>query len=648
MGFIQRYSILFLCCLALGITNSMAQSVPSGFKYQTTVRDASGVIISNQAVQLRYSFYSDSITGTLLWQEDHALATDAYGLVTTVIGKGVSTGAGNVSSFNQINWSHGIIFLKVSVDPTGGSSFTDVGNSQLFSVPYAFHAFKSNMLNNINLGQFADVDTAGLVSGKLLKWNGTFWMPSMDNNSDTVLFADNTGYSQTSDTSLYIVSSNVPDTVLFAYDADSTIFSINSGTVNNTNSAVFSDTAVYALTGAPSAWEISGSTVNSSSKYIGTNDSADVIWKSNNQEHLRFKSSGHISVNNAPDSSGLSILNTDGFLTSGTFGSGTFPVSGAGTRLLWYSSKGAFRAGGVDSTAWDDAKIGNYSFAVGHNTSSNRYSFVSGDNCSGGDYTVVMGRKSQAYALGNYPGGTGIAIGDSCIASGRSVVMGVKNETSNVTCVAIGQRNKASGSVALALGVNSLASGHYSAIIGYYGSSNSKAGCFIYADASSSAVTAATAANQFIVRASGGIVFYTDSAHTMGVTLAAGDGSWASVSDVNKKENFESVDLEDMLTKIESLKIKSWNYKSQRRSVRHIGPMAQDFYRTFNLGDNNTTISGVDMDGVIISGIKGLHFRTLNLKSLNVVDNLKSKTACLNTDFEELNKRLDVIESSIK
>jgi hypothetical protein len=44
------------------------------------------------------------------------------------------------------------------------------------------------------------------------------------------------------------------------------------------------------------------------------------------------------------------------------------PVSGAGSRMMWYAAKGAFRVGSVSSTQWDKDSIGIYSFAAGNNT----------------------------------------------------------------------------------------------------------------------------------------------------------------------------------------------------------------------------------------------------------------------------------------
>ena len=84
------------------------------------------------------------------------------------------------------------------------------------------------------------------------------------------------------------------------------------------------------------------------------------------------------------------------------------------------------------------------------------------------------------------------------------------------------------------------------------------------------------------MRASGGYQLYSGS--SSGVSLAAGSGSWTSMSDRNAKENFAPVDTQALLAKLTALPLSTWNYKSQNPAVRHVGPMAQDFKAAFKVG----------------------------------------------------------------
>lgn len=80
-------------------------------------------------------------------------------------------------------------------------------------------------------------------------------------------------------------------------------------------------------------------------------------------------------------------------------------------------------------------------------------------------------------------------------------------------------------------------------------------------------------------------------------------------SDVNVKEDIVAVDPEAVLAGVAGLPISTWEYIATD-GVVHMGPMAQDFYRTFGLGQGETTISMVDADGVSMAAIQALHARS--------------------------------------
>jgi hypothetical protein len=92
-------------------------------------------------------------------------------------------------------------------------------------------------------------------------------------------------------------------------------------------------------------------------------------------------------------------------------------------------------------------------------------------------------------------------------------------------------------------------------------------------------------------------------------------------SDRNLKKNFSSVNSLSILEKVAKLPISSWNYKTDPNSLRHFGPMAQDFQKSFGLnGTDNKHISSIDEQGVALAAIQGLYQQnqklTAQLKSL--------------------------------
>ncbi len=108
---------------------------PDMFNYQTVVRNNSGVPQANQDVSFRMSVRAGSANGTVVYQEIHNETTNEHGLVSFRIGDG--SGSGDLAS---VTWDENSHYLQVELDPEGGSSYEDMGTSQLVSVPYAMHA----------------------------------------------------------------------------------------------------------------------------------------------------------------------------------------------------------------------------------------------------------------------------------------------------------------------------------------------------------------------------------------------------------------------------------------------------------------------------------------------------------------------------
>jgi hypothetical protein len=171
-----------------------------------------------------------------------------------------------------------------------------------------------------------------------------------------------------------------------------------------------------------------------------------------------------------------------------------------------------------------------------------------------------------------------------------------------------GNTNVASGTSAIVAGGSlNKAVGGNSFAAGFRARANHD-GAFVWGSSTSNSdSTASFGLNTFTVRCANGARFYTlQTGTTTGVQLAAGGGSWSSLSDKNRKENFQKVDTKKILDKVSQLEVSEWNYKSQASKIRHMGPMAQDFYRLFGLGESDTTITQIDPDGVMLAAIQEL------------------------------------------
>jgi hypothetical protein len=315
------------------------------------------------------------------------------------------------------------------------------------------------------------------------------------------------------------------------------------------------------------------------------------------------------------------------------------------------SGVGAVVAGGWNNAAsnymatvaggdWNGAMNTNSTVGGGYlNTASGDGAVVAGggDNTASGDLAVVgAGGNNKASGFASFVGGGGGQAGNQSlgnIASGEASVVGggYLNIAGGLNAtVGGGWGNIASGNYAMVLGGdNNHANGNYSFAGGSYAWATNSA-AFVWSDGSIFP-TSSTADQQFMVRASGGFVFYT-STNNNGVSLAAGSGSWTTMSDRNAKENFAPVDAQSVLAKVAALPLATWNYKSQNASIRHLGPMAQDFKAGFAVGETDTGISTVDADGVALAAIQGLNQK--------VEAQLKAKDA----EIQDLKARLEKLE----
>ncbi len=643
------FAVTFMLMVSLGIS----QNVPQGINYQAIAVDVNGISINNSPVNIRIGIYSGSAAGTLEWQETHVVTTNQFGLFAIIIGQGVTTGAGSQTNFNLINWGSASKYLKVEMDPTGGTSFVTMDNSQLLSVPYSLYSLKAgNITSPISINDLTDVDTTGTSIGKLLKWNGINWVPAKDNNSDTALFAYNSNVAHTADTALYAIHASPSDSAVYATTSGSSNYSTTSGSSTNSNHSIHSDTATYALNCIVADWQVSGNNAGATD-FIGTTNAADFVIKTNNTEKMRITSAGKIGVGIAAPVASVHIVGNDGFISQGTFGTGTTMNPGAGTYMFWYPKKSAFRAGTVSATQWNDANVGNYSFATGYGTIArgigsvafgqtsatlvtDSFAVAMGYNClTQGKFAVAMGNNAEAFAA-------------------YSVALGRNSYTTGIGSTSIGYHNQALAPYAAAFGYYTVADGAYSVTMGDETHSNGKTGCFIWSDNTyysntSLPVSQNTANNQFWVKASGGTIFYSDPTQTNFVSLAPGAGSWSTTSDKNKKEHFKSIDGEMILGKLAALPITSWNYKTQSPSIRHIGPMAQDLFAAFNFGESDTTITTSDIDGINMIALQALANRTKELKlKADEVNQLEKQVAELKEEKLKLEKRIYKIEKRLK
>ena len=250
--------------------------------------------------------------------------------------------------------------------------------------------------------------------------------------------------------------------------------------------------------------------------------------------------------------------------------------------------------------------VSNYDSAIvggNANSVSAPYGLVGGGftNKLSGEYGFIGGGTTNTVSG---EGGYIAAGGYNTVSGEGAVIDGGFNSTAAGTFATIpgGYVNSAAGTYSFAAGARASAA---------------QTGTFVWSDGSNGdTVLSSTRAYEFLARASGGVIFWTNPGATIGVYLAPGSGTWASESDRNVKTDVVQLDDAAVLDKVVALPISRWSYKSER-GVRHVGPMAQDFYAAFKVGEDDKHITSIDEDGVALAAIKALHLHVKALDSEN-------------------------------
>ena len=133
---LYTFLVAVLLTASTFLPQQASAQAPDKMSYQAVVRDNGDILVTNQAVGMRISILQGTASGIAVYEETQTQTTNVNGLVTLEIG----TGSVISGDFTTIDWSADSYFIKTETDPTGGSSYTITGTSQLLSVPYALYA----------------------------------------------------------------------------------------------------------------------------------------------------------------------------------------------------------------------------------------------------------------------------------------------------------------------------------------------------------------------------------------------------------------------------------------------------------------------------------------------------------------------------
>ena len=154
----KKYLSLFI-----GIVASLAIKAQSSdcFNYQAIIRDATGNVKTNASVSIQIEILQGSTSGAIVFSETHATTTSTLGLVDLKIG------SINTIDFQNINWTNGPYFLRITLDGT------EMGTSQLLSVPFALHSKSAENYTETD-PIFLAHPANGITATSISNWSNAF------------------------------------------------------------------------------------------------------------------------------------------------------------------------------------------------------------------------------------------------------------------------------------------------------------------------------------------------------------------------------------------------------------------------------------------------------------------------------------------
>jgi hypothetical protein len=391
------------------------------------------------------------------------------------------------------------------------------------------------------------------------------------------------------------------------------LFNNSAAVPNNDTSAIIPLCTVNCAAGKEFNYYTAGSATNVLVNVVGY-----FMPPNRNGNGLRILGSGSrpSSVNGAAGNTatGDGITISGGGITSNTSACEDLPSGGRRTCANITEANFSTIGGGYAHEISSNAEIATIAGGEG-----NTVKAVGGSIGGGYQNSAYGGNSSIAGGFRNYTGGNASTVG-----GGSSNV-----STGVASTIPGGRGNVASGDDSFAAGRRAKAT---------------LPGQFVWADSNdvdfnptAQGSFGAAASNTFHVRATGGVRFVTGIDVNGGITTGcfvspAGTG-WSCTSDRNLKESVRLVSPGNILERLVAMPVTTWSIIGS--DVRQMGPMAQDFYKSFNLGTTDRAINSIDAQGVAFAAIQGLN------QKLNEQNKAKDKTiAAMQRELTAIKKKL--------
>jgi Chaperone of endosialidase len=371
---------------------------------------------------------------------------------------------------------------------------------------------------------------------------------------------------------------------------------------------------------AQGSWSLTGNAgTDASANFLGTTDNQSLVLKVNGL--LAFRLQPTASIPNVLGGIGGSSTGVQGATIAG--GGGIFASANVVRDNFGVIGGGFGNRVGNGGTTTTDATLATVA-GGGGNRATGQGSTVGGggpNTASANLATVAGGTINTASGIYATVGG---GISNTASAQGATVPGGIGN--------------RATGPGSFAAGTDAVAPGF---------------GTFVWADWHPDFDFLSSTSSSFNVRSTGGVRFVSacdcgsggTGNPTAGVKLSPGGGSWSSLSDRRLKEDLHSVNLRWVLRRVARMRVSTWRYTAQDPSIRHMGPMAQDFFRAFHLGESDRYIDGIDAEGVALAAIKGIYRELMSTRG--VIEHQRAEIRSLRARLDRQGRDFAKLENEV-
>jgi len=128
--------------------------------------------------------------------------------------------------------------------------------------------------------------------------------------------------------------------------------------------------------------------------------------------------------------------------------------------------------------------------------------------------------------------------------------------------------------------------------------------------------------------------------------------SFISSSSRTVKKDIKEVNASQVMSKLKQLEVPEWRYKDEGVKGRHIGPIAEDFYKLFELGPDDKHVAATDMASIALIAAKELQQKATQANTeiasfKEKIASFKEKNATLLKRLETQAKRLESLEKLV-